>query len=119
MRARLTAVVLACAISILSPAYARDNGQWTQVNPDLRGWFDSLRNQRGVQCCSFADGLSIDDPDWDMKDRSYRVRIKGEWIVVPPENLVVSPNKIGRAVVWPYEEGGRTLIRCFIPGVEG
>ena len=32
----------------------------------------------------------------------YRVRLNGEWIVVPDNAVVTEPNKFGPAVVWPY-----------------
>lgn len=109
-----------CGLALLSSiAQARNDGQWTNQAPEIRSWFNGLANQRGGQCCSFADGLSIDDPDWDVKGNGYRVRIKGEWVDVPPEALVSAQNRIGRAIVWPLEVEGKTKIRCFMPGVEG
>lgn len=99
--------------------FARDNGQYAQVDPAIREWFGGLQSKQGGLCCSFADGFSIDDPDWETKGDQYRVRIKGEWIDVPPEAVVTSPNRIGRAIVWPLESRGKTYIRCFMPGVEG
>lgn len=113
---RLTLIAALCLASV--PALSRDSGQWGDVKPEIRLWFNGLANQRGGQCCSFADGLSIDDPDWDVKGNGYRVRIKGEWIDVPPEALVSAQNRIGRAIVWPLEVEGKTKIRCFMPGSE-
>jgi hypothetical protein len=47
----------------------------------------------------------------------YRVRLHGEWIVVPDNAVVTEPNKFGPAVVWPYMgTDGQTQIRCFLPG---
>ena len=85
----------------------------------LKQWFDSLASRRGF-CCSFADGQSVEDVDWDTKDGKYRVRIDSQWIEVPHDALVTAPNKFGPAVVWPYKDyEGRTQIRCFIPGAGG
>ena len=95
---------------------ARDDGRY--ANSPLKSWFDQLASGKGL-CCSFADGFSIQDVDWDTSgpDGTYRVRIHGEWINVPPNAVVTEPNRFGPAVVWPYMDGdGQTQIRCFLPG---
>lgn len=93
---------------------ARDDGRYAD-NP-LHAWFDGLASGKGP-CCSFADGLTIRDPDWDSQDGHYRVMLNGEWQIVPDDALVTEPNKFGPAVVWPYMDStGRMLIRCFLPG---
>lgn len=111
-------------ISQAKPSPARDlDGTYATQDPARHAWFDGLASGKGL-CCSFADGLSIEDVDWDTngpKDErgnaTYRVRIKGEWIDVPPEAVVTEPNKFGPAVVWPYQDAeGVTQIRCFLPG---
>lgn len=125
VRGIIVAFAVACLLIALSLSKcgARDlDGQWAQ-DPAKHAWFDQLRSGKGL-CCSFADGVSIENVDWDTdgpKDEqgnaTYRVRIKGEWINVPPEAVVTEPNKYGQAVVWPYQGGdGKTQIRCFIPG---
>jgi hypothetical protein len=81
-----------------------------------KSWFDRLASGNGL-CCSFADGFRVDDVDWDTQDSHYRVRLHGEWIVVPDNAVVTEPNKFGPAVVWPYMgTDGQTEIRCFLPG---
>ena len=104
-----------CAIAVFSTGVAaRDNGQY--ANSPLKDWFNGLASSKGV-CCSFADGLSIQDVDWDTQGGSYRVRLEGQWIAVPDAAVVKVPNKLGRAVVWPYKDfQGATQIRCFLPG---
>jgi hypothetical protein len=106
-------------------AHARDDG--SHANDPLHTWFDQLASGFGL-CCSFADGVSVEDVDWDtQRDASadpnaevgvhYRVRLQGQWIDVPPEAVVTEPNKFGPAVVWPYQdENDVTKIRCFMPG---
>ena len=99
---------------------------------DLKPWFDSLSSKKGL-CCSFADGVSIKDVDWDTKavavtcsatvsaggecaEVRYRVRLNGQWMVVPDAAVVTEPNRFGPAVVWPYQDmNGSTQIRCFMP----
>jgi hypothetical protein len=93
---------------------ARDDGQY--ANSPLKQWFDQLASGKGL-CCSFADGVSVEDVDWETQDGRYRVRIHGQWVVVPETALVTEPNRYGPAVVWPYQDAaGVTQIRCFLPG---
>lgn len=98
-----------------SPSGSRDlDGRY--ANSPLKPWFDQLASKKGL-CCSFADGKSISDVDWDTQDGHYRARLEGEWIVVPDAAVVEEPNRFGPAVVWPYRgpEPG-IQIRCFMPG---
>ena len=93
---------------------ARDDGRF--ADSPLKPWFDRLASGKGL-CCSFADGVAVQDVDWDTQDGHYRVRIYGQWIVVPDAAVVTEPNRFGPTVVWPYRDGdGTTQIRCFMPG---
>jgi hypothetical protein len=97
-------------------ARAHDDGRY--ANSPLHGWFEQLASGRGP-CCSFADGASIADVDWDTQGPGghYRVRLHGQWIEVPDAAVVHGPNRDGRAFVWPYTDvRGKTQIRCFLPG---
>jgi hypothetical protein len=79
-------------------------------------WFEHLRSRNGL-CCTLADGVSVRNVDWDTQGH-YRVRIQGQWFVVPDAAVVTEPNRFGPAVAWPYQDrDGTTRIRCFIPGV--
>jgi hypothetical protein len=93
---------------------ARDDGRY--ANEPLHAWFDQLASGKGL-CCSFADGVKVEDVDWETRDGRYRVRLNGEWVDVPEAALVTEPNRFGPAVVWPYlDADGATQIRCFLPG---
>ncbi len=92
---------------------ARDDGRY--ANSPLKPWFDSLRSGRGL-CCSDADGFAVSDPDWDSQDGHYRVRIDGQWIVVPDDAVITEPNRAGRTMVWPVRSSLGISIRCFLPG---
>lgn len=90
---------------------------WTgPSDPKLHDWFNHLASGKGL-CCSFADGVSVSNVDWDtMADGHYRVRLNGQWIIVPSKAVVAEPNRYGPAVVWPYQDfNGQTQIRCFLP----
>jgi hypothetical protein len=109
------AVVALCTTLLMpSGGWARDDGRY--ANEPLHAWFDQLASGKGL-CCSFADGFSIQDVDWDTRNGRYRVRIQGEWVEVPENAVVTEPNRYGPAVVWPYKDtDGITQIRCFLPG---
>jgi hypothetical protein len=79
-------------------ALARDDGRY--ANSPLKSWFDRLASGNGL-CCSFADGFRVDDVDWDTQDSHYRVRLNGEWIVVPDDAVVTEPNKYGPPLSGP------------------
>jgi hypothetical protein len=95
--------------------YARDRGQFGNVNPDLKAWFESLKSGKGP-CCSDADGTAISDADWESGNGHYRVRVEGEWVEVPDEAVITEPNRVGRTMVWPIRGYGGLTIRCFMPG---
>ena len=108
------AVLAFCLMTLVpSQLFARDDGRF--ADSPLKPWFERLASGKGL-CCSFADGVSVKDVDWDAQEGHYRVRLRGEWVDVPDNALVTEPNRFGSAVVWPYEEAGKTQIRCFMPG---
>jgi hypothetical protein len=108
-------LMIALLVGFGSSVFARDDDRY--VNDPLKYWFDHLTSEKGM-CCSFADGFSISDVDWETtKDGHYRVLLHGEWIDVPDAAVVNEPNRYGPAVVWPYMDNkGNTSIRCFLPG---
>ena len=111
----LAVVALCMTVFVASNASARDS-EGKYANSPLKTWFDQLASGKGL-CCSFADGVSVQDVDWDTQNGRYRVRLHGEWVLVPKSAVVTEPNKFGPAVVWPYmDTDGATQIRCFLPG---
>jgi hypothetical protein len=101
-------------LALPNEAHARDDGRHT--SDPLKPWFDQLASGKGL-CCSFADGFSIADVDWDVREGRYRVHLEGRWIDVPDVAVVAEPNRYGPAVVWPYQDtDGFLQIRCFLPG---
>ena len=105
-------VLGALAGCMLGHARARDL-DGVHANSPLKSWFDHLASGKGL-CCSFADGVSVEDVDWDTggdnkatqsEGGHYRVRLNGQWIIVPDAAVVTKPNKFGPAIVWPYQDG--------------
>src|SRR5438067_397760 len=67
---------LACCLMTLvsSQLVARDNGRF--ANSPLKEWFDRLASRNGL-CCAFADGVSVQDVDWDTEEGHYHIRRNG------------------------------------------
>lgn len=96
---------------------ARDLGQYSQITPEMRQWFNSLYNKNKQLCCTDADGY---DAQWDTKEGKYRVFDQTQgWVTVPDEAVVETPNKAGVAKVWWYVDKGERKIRCFLRGAQG
>ena len=112
---KLTVAGVTLCVTMVVPdrSYARDDGRF--ANSPLKEWFDRLASRNGL-CCAFADGVSVQDVDWDSQEGQYRVLIYGQWFVVPDAAVVTEPNRFGPAI-GPYNDRyGNTQIRCFMPG---
>jgi hypothetical protein len=129
----MTGIILIWLIGSSIDAWPRDpEGKY--ANSPLKAWFNQLGSKKGL-CCSFADGVKIENVDWDAAifdgAMHYRVRVCDHgpsgtdtwedckpktWVVVPDNAVVTEPNRFGPAVVWPYINLGQAQIRCFLPG---
>ena len=96
---------LKCALAILFmllPAFARDNGQWENVDPVISGWIRGLMQPDNplISCCGqadayWADGVEIKDGQVIAIVTDTRPDIPlgrphipaGTRIVVPPHKL--------------------------------
>lgn len=107
------AAALAGLLALVGPALGRDDGRY--ANSPLRSWFESLQSEFG-QCCTNADGYIVSEPDWESDKGNYRVRIDGEWVIVPNGAVLTQPNRAGHTMVWKYYIDGHPRVRCFLPG---
>ena len=113
----LARITIACTLVLASVGtQARDNGQYSQVSPDIKKWVEGLTDRQGRGCCATADGFRPDEVDWDIAENSYRVMIGGKWFTVPDGAVIKETNRIGYALVWCYISNGSVFIRCFLPG---
>jgi hypothetical protein len=113
----LARTLLAVTLVLASAAtYARDDGRYNQVSPDIKRWVEGLTDDKGRGCCATADGFRPEEVEWDMADNSYKVMISGQWYTVPEGAIVKESNRIGYAIVWYYVDNGALTIRCFLPG---
>ena len=51
------------------------------------------------KCCEDSDAYVVSEPDWESDHGQYRVRIDGEWVLVPDGALITEPNLAGRTMV--------------------
>jgi hypothetical protein len=123
IRSSLRTIALLSNVALATEAVARDYGQYRDVDPAIREWVQGLKDKTGQGCCATADGHPA-EYEWDIVGNRYKVRIEGEWHVVPTEAVVDEPNRLGYATVWyswTWEVDGRKTyqIRCFLRGPGG
>ena len=114
----LIATLMFCAVSATAPAM--DRGQFKNVPPEIREWFENMRSPKGIMCCSYADGHRT---GYDIRQGQYWVPIDGDWYPVPPEAVIKTENPVGEAIVWyllqspdsglPHSELYKII--CFVP----
>jgi len=113
----LIASLVFCAVSAAA-AIAMDRGQFANVPPEVREWFEHLRSPNGVPCCSYADGHRT---GYDMRQGQYWVLIEGEWYPVPSEAVIKTANPVGEAIVWyvstyaDVRADPKYRVLCFVP----
>jgi hypothetical protein len=109
-----------CAVSATAAA-AMDRGQFKNVPPAIREWFENIRSPNGISCCSYADGHRTGN---DIRQGQYWVPIDGDWYPVPPEAVIKTENPVGEAIVWYLHQAGPGgelprsewyRIVCFVP----
>jgi hypothetical protein len=60
---------IALLVLAASPAIARDNGRYAQVDPKIRQWFrNQLSPKTGGNCCNEADGVYAEE---DIRGEHY------------------------------------------------
>jgi len=98
---------------------ARDSSQYSQVPHEIKTWIEHLTNKSGNPCCDSVDGFVPDA--WEIGPKHYRVKIYGEWLIVPDEAVIEGPNRLEHAVVWlepswTLGDESPDAVRCFLPG---
>src|SRR5260370_22534817 len=101
---------------VITAARRADNGQWKDLPPSVREWFQSPKIK---PCCALADGTRT---EWEIKDGGYYGPVPWHppgheyWERVPDNAIITSEgNPVGQALIW-Y---GPNFIRCFVPGGGG
>ena len=102
----------AFAVLVVAPLVLLDT--WNGVKDE---WISGLTDQRGGNCCDYADGTRLEDPDWEYDGTTYKVRLDAMWYEVPEKAIVRDTNRLGFAIVWRYRDSDNDWrIRCFLPG---
>jgi hypothetical protein len=117
----LTSVALAFFVA---SSHGEDRGQYPKTDPEIKKWINGLTDKRKQNCCSVADGFSLETASWRIGVNSYFVTINGVEYRVPDDAIVNAPNRpreLGAAMVWPATDirGRITGIRCFLVGAAG
>ncbi len=125
MRYHSRKVLLAAALATLvfaAASQACDLGQYSRVPQEIRAWVESLADGKGIPCCATADGTVPDEFTWDIGASHYRVKVYGQWVVVPDGAVIKGSNRLGHALVWiayddpVFETKPILSVRCFLPG---
>ncbi len=104
-------LVGALLLTVVNRGHSHDHGR-----PELNQWFQDLRSSGGSLCCNGLDARPLIVDDWETADGHYKVRILGQWVVVPDHAVINGPNRDGRALVWWGTNGVNIIIRCFLAG---
>jgi hypothetical protein len=126
MRGHHRKVILAAAALVtlagVAISQARDNGQYGHIPQQIRQWVEGLADGKGIPCCATADGTVPDEFTWDIGANHYRVKVYGQWVIVPDAAVIKGSNRLGHAVVWiayddpVFEAEPVLMVRCFLPG---
>src|SRR5262245_23617447 len=85
------------------PASAHlQHGEWSKLPPEIKRWFQDQRipNNPAFSCCNEADADEVEE---DIRGGQYFIRSDmtgGQWVQVPDEAIIRTPNKFGRPVAW-------------------
>lgn len=114
----LTVAAFVIAFKTAKPARARDLGQWSQVNPEQRNFFNGLKDNTGFPCCSDADGFEVQKSEG--RGAALWVQVEGGWFEVPASSMLRRRNPYGSARAWiGLKPDGSKFVRCYIDGYGG
>ena len=88
------------------------------ADPALHDWFQDLKRPAdGGSCCSLADCHTLTDGQWREIDNGYQILIRGQWVTVPPADVLPHKNNPTGGAVACYDEV-RRVIYCFVRSPE-
>lgn len=122
-RGVLTGILSVSAVKVAEAGEAgRLYAQSKGYNQDQKDWLNEQKIPGSTgRCCNEADGEEVQE---DIRGVDYWITGSKfpTWTKVPASAVINTPNKIGRPVVWWYQEedmGGATYkIKCYAPGVK-
>ena len=119
-------IVIVMASGLTTKAHARWKEEYAQMyTPEERRWFNNQLvpggPMKGGRCCSIADGeYAEEDIRCDQNECHYWTRFTEhpDWMMVPDELVITTPNKRGKPTVWWGKDSGngQVFIRCYAVG---
>jgi hypothetical protein len=119
----MTAALVALTAWSIGRALARDNGQWALSPPEIREWFQSLKqpDHPRLSCCGEADAFEADQ--FTVEDDHYvAVITDGKGVMAPGTRIQVPNSKLkwdkgnptGHGIIFIGDEG---QVYCYVvPG---
>jgi hypothetical protein len=113
-------LIMSVTLSLLSSgeiqARERYPGQYANVQPDLRKWYEDQHNGEGLQCCAESDAHDFYGDYTLYEDGSVEFEADGVRQHIPAYQVLTGPNPTGHAVWWRNDSGGSY---CFALGPGG
>jgi hypothetical protein len=113
---------LLAILFLTTGAIARDGGDWSKVDPEVRQWIQALRmpDNPGMSCCGEADAYDADfgesGPDGNyaiVTDSRGNFLPVGTRLFIPPHKVQNKQgNPSGHVIVFADTSG---QVHCFIP----
>jgi hypothetical protein len=97
-------------------ARERYPGQYANVRPDPKQWYEEQRNSEGLKCCAESDAYDFYGDYIIYEDGSVEFESDGIRQHIPAYQVLTGPNPTGHAVWWRNESGGSY---CFALGPAG
>jgi hypothetical protein len=122
-RAIVSAALVALTTWSIDRALARDNGQWELSPPEIREWFQSLKqpDHPRLSCCGEADAFEADQ--FTVEDDHYvAVITDGKGVMAPGTRIQVPNSKLkwdkgnptGHGIIFIGDKG---QVYCYVvPG---
>ncbi len=108
-------LILLVLLLFAAPAVA--HMEHAQVEPRIQRWLLQQQNPVSkISCCDQKDAEQVEE---DIREGVYWVRsdmTRGQWVRVPPENVLKNPNLHGRPVAWFRHQMGGVFVFCYAPG---
>ena len=115
-------VGLGMVLFLPRPSWARDGGNWTEVDPEVRAWIQSLTQPDfpGYSCCGPADLYEADLGEVSDDGLTYAIVTNSRGNPLPVgTKLLIPPSKIQNTQGNPTKHvlvfASGVIVFCFIP----